>query len=499
MLTRRAFARWAGVLPGTWLLPGACAPLGPIAAERQELDVNDVHSRLNATRVRAIARPASVAELQRVVRDAGTQGVGLAIAGGRHAMGGQQFLSEGVLVDIRGLDSVIGFDAERGLVEAGAGVEWPALIDALEAAQAGAAAPWTIAQKQTGADRLTLGGALSANAHGRGLAMTPIVGDVESFLLVDASGEPRRCSRGENAELFRLAIGGYGLFGVIAAVTLRLVRRRKLERVVEIIDSDRLMAAFEERIAAGYLYGDWQYATDAASADFLGRGVFSCYLPVDPATPMAAARKELSADDWRRLIYLGHADKRKAWEVYAGHYLATSGQIYWSDRQQLSVYIDGYHDDLDAQLGGGPASEMIAEIYVPRAALAAFLVAARDDLRRHSAELIYGTVRLIERDDETFLAWARQPWACVIFNLHVAHDAAGLARAATDFRRLIDRGLEHGGSYYLTYHRWASRGQIAAAYPQFAAFLRAKRRHDPQERFQSDWYRHVRDLFADAT
>ena len=39
--------------------------------------------------------------------------------------------------------------------------------------------------------------------------------------------------------------------------------------------------------------------------------------------------------------------------------------------------------------------------------------------------MIYGTVRLIERDDETVLAWAREPWACIIFNLHVDHTPAG--------------------------------------------------------------------------
>jgi hypothetical protein len=27
-------------------------------------------------------------------------------------------------------------------------------------------------------------------------------------------------------------------------------------------------------------------------------------------------------------------------------------------------------------------------------------------------------------------------------------------------------------------------------------FLRAKRRHDPGEAFQSDWYRHYRDAFV---
>ena len=38
---------------------------------------------------------------------------------------------------------------------------------------------WGIVQKQTGADRLSLGGALACNAHGRGLALKPIVDQVE--------------------------------------------------------------------------------------------------------------------------------------------------------------------------------------------------------------------------------------------------------------------------------------------------------------------------------
>ena len=120
----------------------------------------------------------------------------------------------------------------------------------------------------------------------------------------------------------------------------------------------------------------------------------------------------------------------------------------------------------------------------------------RGDCERHGVELIYGTVRLIERDDETVLAWAREPWACVIFNLHTQHDPDSLARTERDFRRLIDRGLRYGGSYFLTYHRWASREQVLAAHPRVREFLDAKRDLDPEERFQSDWYRHHRDLLG---
>jgi hypothetical protein len=99
-------------------------------------------------------------------------------------------------------------------------------------------------------------------------------------------------------------------------------------------------------------------------------------------------------------------------------------------------------------------------------------------------------VRLIQRDTETALAWARDDYACVIFNLHVDHDPPGIRRSADAFRRLIDLAIDHRGSFFLTYHRYATKSQLLACYPQFAEFFRAKRRLDAQEVFSSDWYRH---------
>jgi FAD/FMN-containing dehydrogenase len=364
--------------------------------------------------------------------------------------------------------------------------------------QPGQAKSWGIVQKQTGADRLTLGGALSANVHGRGLALRPIIADVESFTLMDGDGALRTCSRTENNSLFRLAIGGYGLFGIITRVRLRLMPRTKIERVAEIIDIDNLMAAFTARITAGYLYGDWQFSIDASSDTYLRKGVFACYRPLPLDTPMPAQQKELGEADWRQLYYYSHADTRRAYEVYTSYYLSTSGQRYWSDLSQLSVYIDDYHAELDRLLESShQGTEMITELYVPRPALSSFITAVRADFRQHGVKLIYGTIRLIERDDESVLAWAREPWACTVMNLHVGRGENGLRRAADDFRRLIDRAIEHNGSYFLTYHRWASRAQVEACHPHMVEFLRLKQQIDPREIFQSDWYRHYRWMFAD--
>lgn len=459
--------------------------------------VNDTHSALNPTLTAGVVRVGSTAAVAAAVRAAAAAGRGVSICGARHAMGAQQFGTGAVLLDTAALGRVLAFDAARGLVEVEAGIRWPALYDWLLRAQGERAGAWTFRQKQTGADDLSIGGCLAANVHGRGLDLPPFVSEVEAFTLVDASGAVRRCSRAENADLFALAIGGYGLFGVIATVTLRLAPRRKLRRVVEIREVDDLVQAFEARRDAGFAYGDFQFSLDPASDAFLRRGVFSCYEPVADSLPIPAAQKSLSPSDWRRLVMLAHTDKAAAFEHYARHYLATSGQIYWSDAHQLSVYLDGYHRDVDRVLGHR-GSEVITEIYVPRPRLADFMAAAACDFRAHGVDAIYGTVRLIRRDDETFLAWAREDWACVIFNLHVRHDPAGLAHAAAAFRRLIDLAIARGGSFYLTYHRHATRAQVEACHPRFAEFLRLKRRHDPDERFQSDWYRHYRNAFAAA-
>jgi hypothetical protein len=62
----------------------------------------------------------------------------------------------------------------------------------------------------------------------------------------------------------------------------------------------------------------------------------------------------------------------------------------------LSIYPDKYHREIDAKLHAPyPASEIITEIDVPRATLQDFFEEVRQDFRKNSVELIYGTVRLI--------------------------------------------------------------------------------------------------------
>ena len=67
----------------------------------------------------------------------------------------------------------------------------------------------------------------------------------------------------------------------------------------------------------------------------------------------------------------------------------------------------------------------------------------------------------------------------------------GERHSADAFRRLIDMASDRGGSYFLTYHRHATREQVEACHLRFQEeFLARKERHDPGGLFDSDWHRH---------
>jgi FAD/FMN-containing dehydrogenase len=461
------------------------------------VEVNDVQSQLNATRVNRVVKPTSLEAIQATLAGARRENRAVSVAGGRHSMGGQQFGTDTLLLDMTAFNDVVGFDRAAGRIEVQAGIEWPELIEYLEREQAGQPDPWGIRQKQTGVDAVSIGGSLASNVHGRGLRFPPIISDVESFVLIDADGRTLTCSRRENPELFSLAIGGYGLFGVIAHATLRLVPRKKVERIVKVIPVKDLLSEIEARLREGHDYGDCQYSTDLETEAAAHPGVFSCYRPVADDTPMPKDQKRLSKQQWTELYRLARTDKKKAFEAYSAYYLSTNGQLYWSDMHQLAGTLDYYHEGLKQLPEEQKGTEMITEVYVRPEELAPFLTGVREDFIAHRVDPTYGTIRFIERDTESFLAWAREPSVCVVCNLHVVHTEAGKRKAIEDFRRIIDRAIQHGGRYFLTYHRWATRKQVEDCYPSFVEFLRLKKKHDPQERFQSDWYRHYKTMFAD--
>ncbi|MBD8526468.1 FAD-binding protein [Pseudomarimonas arenosa] len=456
---------------------------------------NDLHSGMNVTRHARVFVPETAEAVADVLQEARRAGKNVAVAGAQNAMGGQQFLGDGWLMDTRRLNGVLDFDREQGLLQVAAGTRWPQVQRFLSARFDAEGFGWSIRQKQTGADDFSLGGSLASNIHGRGLDSAPLVADIENFNLVMADGFTLLVDRQREPDLFSLAVGGYGMFGVVSDLTLRLRPRTTLKRNVQMLRRHELSASFAQARAQGAEFGDFQFAIDPASKDFLNLGVFASYQPTRALTPRAASaqassQSSLSAEQWRELLWLAHCNKSEAFRRYSEFYLNSDGQHYTSDEHQFGVYLEGYHQEIDERLGY-KGSDTICELYVPLDDLDAFLGELAETCRQRAIDVVYGTVRVIRRDAETVLAWARQDWACVVLNLHVRHDDQGFRQLQLDMQQLYDLALTRGGSFYLTYGLHARADQLRQAYPDIDHWIRAKQLFDPHAVLQSNWYRRL--------
>jgi FAD/FMN-containing dehydrogenase len=487
-MKRRNFLK--GMAAAPLMASGAAFPV------QKGVLVNDVHTGLNPTWVRSISRPTSAGEVRNLVRDCAKHGRSLSVSASRHATGGQQFGTDSVLLDMRAMNRVISLDEKTGVLHVEAGIEWPELIHGYTALQKENVI-WGIRQKQGGADRMSLGGAISANAHGHCLGTPPIISDVDWIEIVLADGSMKKCSRKENAELFSLVVGGYGLFAIVTAVGLRLAPRGKVRRHVETRTTAELVALIEGRKAAGAPFGYFQYNIDETSRDFLRTGILTTHENVPPEIPLGVESTDIDAKLLTALLEIAHRDRGSAYRRYAKLELSKDRNVEWSDLHQLSTYPAGYHQEIEKRLGAAyVGADLILEVYVPPDELIPLFEEARRVLLDSGMPLIYGTVRFIEQDKDSFLAWAKKRYACVIFCPHTSGETQALKKTSEVCRQLIRAAKKRGGSFYLTYNRFATRDDLQSVYPQFQDFLGLKKHYDPRETFQSDWYRYYKGLYA---
>ena len=459
--------------------------------------LNDVQSKINETNVAAYEKPDSIEQLGELISKHSKNGSKICPSGALHSMGGQQFITDGIVISNKYFQKIKNLNPISKSVHVGSGVTWPMLNEWLNSTQETKQTPLSIIQKQTGADELSLGGAISSNIHGRVLGRKPIVDDVISFDITTPGGQHLHCDRNNNSDLFSLAIGGYGLFGFIDSIQLKLTERQRLVREVSEISIEEVIPLLESKISEGAKFGDFQYMTDESSPDFLSKGILSVYSPIENAHIPTREGVGLSKDDWKNLYLLAHTDKGKAYTEYLTRYLQTNGQVYWSDEHQFSPYLPDAEGMLNKFLGWDVYKTlMISELYVPKENFVPFMRSVKKALATTGANLIYGTVRLIKKESESFLRWAKKDYACVIFNLLIEHDHEGLKKAKTRFRALIDEALSNNGNFYLTYHKWASKEQVKTGYPEVEDFLQAKDTRDLQNLFRSNWHQHYKKLFS---
>ncbi len=125
-------------------------------------------------------------------------------------------LKDGNLLVTTGMNRLIDFDPETGLLTAEAGITLAQILDF--AVPRGFFLPVS-----PGTKYVTLGGAIANDIHGKNHHVAGTFGcHVTQFELVRSDGTRKLCSPTENPDWYAATIGGLGLTGFISWATLRL-------------------------------------------------------------------------------------------------------------------------------------------------------------------------------------------------------------------------------------------------------------------------------------
>ena len=496
MIGRLKSRRWAGVtfliLAGAGILAG-CRPTylwvaawfadKPVAEALPPGYVDDA-SRLNRTQVVQVwsipAEPAAAeTQLRELLHRARSQHLSVAIAGARHSMGGHTISADGIVLDILPFHHME-LDAEKRIFHVGAGARWSQIIPYLDARG------FSVAVMQSNND-FSVGGSISVNCHGWQHNHPPIASTVESLRLMKADGVIVRCSRDENAELFSLVLGGYGLFGVILDVDLRVVHNERYRPEIEVLPADKYVSRFAEKINGapdiGMAYG--RLCVVRGEDTFLREVILTMFRKAPCAKEEMPALRSPGYRGLRRQVHRAQTDSNAGKEVRWRTEKTMSNLLtksYFSRNQLLNEEAEVYRER------NTDRTDILHEYFIPPERVSAFLARARVIIPKHRGDPLNVTIRNVLEDPDTFLRYAdRKMFGLVmLFNQPRTSEAEHRMEAMT--QELIDAALESGGRYYLPYRLHATTVQLHRAYPQARVFFEQKRRYDPEEIFRNQFY-----------
>jgi FAD/FMN-containing dehydrogenase len=449
--------------------------------------VNDA-SCLDRTPVAGVVALHSERDVAEALAYARAAGLTVSPAGVRHSMGGQAFRRGGIMLDMRGLDR-IELHPERSTVIVGAGASWHEIQKAIQ--------PRVAVKAMQSTDIFTVGGSISVNGHGMDHHAGAIMDSIRSIRMMLADGRIVTASREENADLFRLVVGGYGLFGVILSAELDVVPNDILASERQLVSMADLPERLKQAIAdpgIGLMYTH----LSTAPGSLLNEALVYSYRRVDAPGAKRAPLGDVGWVNMRRLA-LNLAKKsplfqRLKWwsEQHLEHRFeactVTRAQAMRSGEACLVSRNDPMHDSVPYLKNAlKNDTDILQEYFIPRERLLPFIDELREIVRRDHANLLNASVRVVG-EERNLLTYAPAPAYAVVLYFNQRTDADGNMRMARLTGDLIDLTNRVGGRFFLPYQLHYSPERLEHSYPEIRAFFAEKRKWDPEGRFSNTWY-----------
>lgn len=468
--------RFLGGAAATFALP--FASLRPAHAAQRTI-LNDV-SRLSPTPVAKhvlISKPSQdelIARIRSELKEAAATGRPFAASVARHSMGGQSLPRDGTAVTLDG--GPLELDTAGQTYRTSAGNRWSDVIRFLDPKG------FSPAVMQSNSD-FGVGSTFCVNAHGWPVPHGPFGSTVKAVRMVLADGTLMQCSRSENAELFGLAMGGYGLFGVIVDLDVEMTPNILLEPKFERMTPERFGTEFVRAIdtdpSLAMAYG----RMSVARKNFFDDALMVTYRPSKVqagALPPVASSGKLThlQNDIYRAQTGWEGVKGLRWFMESRLGPAITGSVATRNSLMAEPVLNLAQKDMRR-------TDILHEYFVAPERFSEFVAACRDIIPKSRAEFLNVTLRYVAEDKTPSLTIApvRRIAAVMSFSQEVSPEGEIDMMQTTE--ALIDRVTAIGGAFYLPYRLHARRDQVEKAYPLVSDFVAAKRRYDPQLRFRN--------------
>jgi FAD/FMN-containing dehydrogenase/uncharacterized membrane protein YhaH (DUF805 family) len=431
--------------------------------------INDV-TQLNPVVVGKIKRPSSVGELAELVRS--TSGP-ISVGGGRFSMGGQTASPGSLHLDMRGLNRILDFSAERKWIRVQAGIRWCDIQRHIDSHNL------SVKIMQTYAN-FTVGGALSVNCHGRYVGLGPVILSVRWIRVLLMDGSLIMASATENAEIFYGCVGCYNAIGIIVEAELNLADNIAVKLIQKKIPRADYPQFFRESIRnnAGAVF----HNADMYPPDFTRlRSVTFVETKENPTVKTRLMPLRESYPVHRYFLWSFMETPFGAWrrEHLVEPLLYLRPKIHWRN------YEAGY-DVMELE----PSSRekrtwVLLEYFVPVSRFESYSQQLAEIFQRHRVKVLNISVRHAMADPGSYLAWAREEvFAFVVYYKQWTNDVEK-NRVGVWTRELIDATLDNGGTYYLPYQPHATAEQFHRAYPGAKKLFALKDRLDPEFRLRN--------------
>lgn len=474
MPTRRTFLRGTAAIAAT-------LPFAKLSRARAAVRtiLNDA-SRLNPTpvakHITITQAPTDdlIARIRSELKDAAAAKRSVAASSARHSMGGQSLPRDGTAITLQ--SGPIELDTTAKTYRTTAGNRWTGVIATLDAKG------FSPAVMQSNAD-FGVGSTFCVNAHGWPVPYGPFGSTVKAIRMVLADGTLMQCSRNENAELFGLAMGGYGLFGIIVELDVEMVPNLLLEPRFERMAPERFADAFIHAIDSDATVKMAYGRMSVSRKSFFDDSLLVTFRPVanQPGNlPPVTSSTKLGGV--ASTIYRAQT----GWEVAKG--------LRWFMETRLGPAISEGHFTRNALMAEPVANlpqkdmrrtDILHEYFVAPDHFNEFLVACRDIIPKAKAEFLNVTLRHVTADKTPSLTIAPVRRISAVMSFSQETSPEGEIDMMQMTEALIDRVTAIGGAFYLPYRLHARRDQVETAYPATTAFVAAKRRYDPALLFRN--------------